>query len=226
MLGERSTTEIHRIENSQGKEKLKKDQEKINELRKKMKAEENKAKKDKLKADIKKKDAELDERDKSKEIALDTSKKNYIDPRIVKAWAEYVNLGGCNDEVEEEEEDDEDDEKDKVLKHCVDKVYTKAHMKHFRWAIEDTAFDEDWDYSETPLDCMVGEDLQPSMDKDVKDVKDIKAKDKKEIPTDILKSLKKVNKDSLFFLKCIKKIAKEFSQTESTVEKEFNKLVE
>ena len=60
------------------KEKLKKDQEKIDELKKKMKAEDNKTKKDKLKAEIKKKEAELNERDKSKEIALDTSKKNYI----------------------------------------------------------------------------------------------------------------------------------------------------
>lgn len=150
------------------KEKLKKDQEKIDELKKKMKAEDNKTKKDKLKAEIKKKEAELNERDKSKEIALDTSKKNYIDPRIVKAWAEYVNLGGCNDEVEEEEDEEDDDEKEeKVIRHCVDKVYTKAHMKHFRWAIEDTAFDEDWDYSETPLDCMVGEELQPDTDKPV-----------------------------------------------------------
>ena len=153
------------------KEKLKKDQEKIDELKKKMKDEDNKTKKEKLKDDIKKKEAELSERDKSKEIALDTSKKNYIDPRIVKAWAEYVNLGGCNDEVEEEEDDEEDEEKEeKVVRHCVDKVYTKAHMKHFRWAIEDTAFDEDWDYSDTPLDCMVGDGLQPDTEKPEKKV--------------------------------------------------------
>lgn len=198
------------------KEKLKKDQEKINELRKKMKAEENKAKKDKLKADIKKKDAELDERDKSKEIALDTSKKNYIDPRIVKAWAEHVNLGGCNDEVEEEEEDDEEDEKeDKVLKHCVDKVYTKAHMKHFRWAIEDTAFDEGWDYSETPLDCMVGEDLRPSTEKDAKVNKN----------PEKIKKLKEIDKTSLHFKKCVDKVSKQFDESVSTVERVFDKLV-
>ena len=215
------------------KERLKKDQEKINELKKKMKAEDNKTKKEKLKAEIKKKEADLSERDKSKEIALDTSKKNYIDPRIVKAWAEYVNLGGCNDEVEEEEEEDEDDEKEeKVTRHCVDKVYTKAHMKHFRWAIEDTAFDEDWDYSETPLDCMVGDELQPDTEKPSAPEKPEKKKqkspktEKKEKKTEKLKDLKKIKKESLHFVRCVNKISKQFGETASTVEHEFDKLVD
>ena len=217
------------------KEKLKKDQEKINELKKKMKAEDNKTKKDKLKAEIKKKEADLNERDKSKEIALDTSKKNYIDPRIVKAWAEYVNLGGCNDEVEEEEEEeDEDDEKEeKIIRHCVDKVYTKAHMKHFRWAIEDTAFDEDWDYSETPLDCMVGEDLQPDTENKTEKKPEKKSEKKPEkkpekkqkIDKKTLESLKKIDKETLHFTRCINKVSRDFNETKSSVEKEFDKLV-
>lgn len=214
------------------KEKLKKDQEKIDELKKKMKDEENKTKKEKLKAEIKKKEAELNERDKSKEIALDTSKKNYIDPRIVKAWAEYVNLGGCNDEVEEEEDEDEDDEKEeKVVRHCVDKVYTKAHMKHFRWAIEDTAFDEDWDYADTPLDCMVGEGLQPDTEKHEKHDKHDKPEkktDKKETKDKNLKGLKglkEINKDSLHFTRCINRISKQFGETVSTVERAFDELI-
>jgi DNA topoisomerase-1 len=216
------------------KEKLKKDQEKINELKKKMKAEDNKTKKEKLKAEIKKKEADLSERDKSKEIALDTSKKNYIDPRIVKAWAEYVNLGGCNDEVEEEEEEE------KVIRHCVDKVYTKAHMKHFRWAIEDTAFDEDWDYSDTQLDCMVGDDLQPDAANPEKkpekktekkpekksEKKTKKTPEKEKNIKEKLKGLKKINKDSSHFVKCVNKISKEFDETTSTVEQEFDKLRE
>ena len=207
------------------KEKLKKDQEKINELKKKMKDEDNKAKKEKLKAEIKKKEADLSERDKSKEIALDTSKKNYIDPRIVKAWAEYVNLGGCNDEEEEEEEDEDDEKEEKVIRHCVDKVYTKAHMKHFRWAIEDTAFDEDWDYSETQLDCMVGDELQPDVaNPEKKPEKKQKSPEKAENIKKKLKGLKTINKDSLHFVKCVNKISKEFDETPSTVEQEFDKL--
>lgn len=236
------------------KEKLKKDHAKIDELKTKMKDEENKAKKEKLKAEIKKKEAELSERDKSKEIALDTSKKNYIDPRIVKAWAEYVNLGGCNDEVEEEEEEDEDEKEEKVIRHCVDKVYTKAHMKHFRWAIEDTAFDEDWDYSDTPLDCMVGDGLQPDTEKPDRTKKtenpakpekkprtpekkpktpvkkprtpEKKPKSPKKVEKvdEKLKGLKNINKDSLHFARCVNKISKEFGETRSTVENEFDKL--
>ena len=149
----------------------------------------------------------------------------------MKAWAEYVNLGGCNDEVEEEEEEeDEDDEKEeKVIRHCVDKVYTKAHMKHFRWAIEDTAFDEDWDYSETQLDCMVGDELQPDVvnpEKKTEKKPEKKTEKKAENIKEKLKGLKKINKDSSHFVKCVNKISKEFDETTSTVEQEFDKLRE
>ena len=130
----------------------------------------------------------------SKEIALDTSKKNYIDPRIIKAWAEHVNLDGCNDE-EEEEDEDEEDEEDKIVKHCIDKIYTKAHMKHFRWAIEDSTFNENWDYNDTKLDCMVGIDLEPENDMSVIETEAEKKK------------------------RCIKKVAKEFGVTEAIVKK-------
>jgi DNA topoisomerase-1 len=115
---------------------------------------------DKLSKQIKTKELKLRERDQSKEIALDTSKKNYIDPRIVKAWAERVGLH--KDETEDdEEEEDEDEEEERV--HGVKKVYTTAHMKQFKWAIDNPAFDGDWDYVDTPLDPVVGNKLSPSV---------------------------------------------------------------
>ena len=123
------------------KERLKKDQEKIEELKEKCNLEKDEKKKTKIKADIEKKEFQLYDRDESKEIALDTSKKNYIDPRIVKAW------------VEKNFEDEK----------RLEKIYTKTHMKHFRWAIEDSSFDDEWDYNDTELDSIVGEDLNPEL---------------------------------------------------------------
>jgi hypothetical protein len=114
---------------------------------------------DKLSKQIKTKELKLRERDQSKEIALDTSKKNYIDPRIVKAWAERVGLH--TEEEEEDEETCDEDEEERV--HGVKKVYTSAHMKQFKWAIDNPAFDADWDYVDTPLDPVVGNRLSPSV---------------------------------------------------------------
>lgn len=178
------------------KEKLKKDRQKIDDLKEKLKTEKDSKKKSKLKTDIETKEFQLNERDESKEIALDTSKKNYIDPRIIKAWAERVNLGGCKDEEDEDEENEEED----VIKHCVDKVYTKAHLTHFRWAIEDSTFNEDWDYEETELDCMVGEDLIPDSEKE------IKVKKEKELLEKCIKEVSKKNKISEKTLKHVLKI--------------------
>lgn len=113
---------------------------------------------DKLSKQIKTKELKLRERDQSKEIALDTSKKNYIDPRIVKAWAERV---GLHKDDETDDETDNEDEEERV--HGVKKVYTSAHMKQFKWAIDNPAFDADWDYVDTPLDPVVGNKLTPSV---------------------------------------------------------------
>jgi hypothetical protein len=48
-------------------------------------------------------------------------------------------------------------------------------MKTFKWAIEDSAFNEEWDYEKTPLDCIVGDDLN-SENKETK-LKETKLKD-------------------------------------------------
>lgn len=177
------------------KEKFKKDKEKLNELKAKVKDEKDKDKKKKLQDEYKKKERLFAKQNELKEVALDTSKKNYIDPRIVKAWAERVNLGGCKDEEDEDEEEDEE-----VVKHCVDKVYTNAHLKTFRWAIEDDKVDEEWDYIDTDLECM-NEELTPEVDKEVKE-----KKIEKKIDTEHLQ-------------KCVKKVAKEFGKTEKEVMK-------
>ena len=189
------------------KEKLMKDKEDIDKKKKEMKQEKDPKKKEKMKHDIKIKESKLLEKDKSKEIALDTSKKNYIDPRIIKAWAERVNLGGCKDEEEdeEEEEEEEEDDEEKVVKHCVDKVYTTAHLKHFKWAIEDEKFDEDWDYEDTELDCSVGVDLKPEEALEIK-------------------LIKKMDVNSDHVQKCIKKVAKKFNKPKNEVIKVFNEL--
>ena len=190
------------------KEKLIKDKEEIEKKKKEIKQEKDPKKKEKLKSEIKIKEAKLLEKDKSKEIALDTSKKNYIYPRIIKAWAERVNLGGCKDEEEEEEEEEnEDDEEETVIKHCVDKVYTTAHIKHFKWAIEDDKFDEDWDYEDTELDCSVGTELKPEEDKE-----------------DKVNLIKKMDINSEHVQKCIQKVAIKFNKTKKEVIKVFNDL--
>ena len=79
---------------------------------------------------------QIDSKGKLKAIATSTSLTNYIDPRLVTAWCKAHDLP-------------------------VDKVYTKTLYNKFKWAIDDT--EPDWDYEETEL--MPGfEQLQPSKD--------------------------------------------------------------
>lgn len=125
------------------KEGVKKEEEKIKELKNKIKDEDNKEKKKKLKEKLEEKKLKLKDRKENLGIALETSKKNYIDPRIVKAWALYVDLP-------------------------VSKIYkTEALKKHFAWAIENDDFDETFDYLDTPLDCIVGSSLIPAETKEI-----------------------------------------------------------
>lgn len=207
------------------KESLRKEKEKLKELKEKIKSEEDEKKKTKMKKEFLEKRDKFETKDSLKEVALNTSLKNYIDPRIVKAWAEYVNLGGCKDIEENEEgneeneENEEENENDKdEIKHCVNKIYANTEMLHFRWAIENDVFDEDWDYNETELDCIVGEELDPEINKDKKD-----NKDKKEISIFIQK-LKKIDESSEQFTKCVVKIAKKYNVSEKEVLKQYKKI--
>jgi DNA topoisomerase-1 len=142
--------------------KIKEEEDIIKQLEKDMKLEKDKKKQAKMMSTIADKKAKWYEKKENIGIAKETSKKNYIDPRIVKAWSEKVNLGGCKDEDEDEDKDKEDD--DEMANSCVDKIYSKEQLKHFRWAIEDENFDESWDYQETDLEC-INEELEPEVDK-------------------------------------------------------------
>ena len=217
------------------KESFKKELEKLKEIKQKAKDEKDLKKREKLKKDFLEKKANYENKDKLKDVALNTSRKNYIDPRIVKAWAEFVNLGGCKDDNDNDDDDDDKEEKDDEIKHCVDKLYPKAELQHFRWAIENDEFDEDWDYEDTELDCVVGEELRPATDEDdgedePKPKPKPKKNAKKVIKTPVktvkinVKDLKKINETSDRFKECVTKIAKEFKVTKAEVRAEYNKL--
>jgi DNA topoisomerase-1 len=115
------------------KNSLKKDQDELDELNKKFKKDKDKKLKDKINLKTLKLDIKKDKLG----VALDTSKKNYIDPRIIKAWCEDIDL-------------------------AINKVYnTKSFQKYFNWVIEDDTINSDWNYMDTELDCIVGNDLSP-----------------------------------------------------------------
>jgi len=224
------------------KAKLEKDKQTIDDLKKKIKAEDDTKKKEKLKKELFTKEEKFNEQNEMKEIQLATSLKNYIDPRIVKAWSEHVNLGGCkNEDYDSESEassDEDDEEEEKVIKHCVDKVYSKALIQHFRWAIEDDTFNDDWDYKETELDCIVGSKLNPEKDSEIKTKEKTKekskenakentkenTKEKSSVKTSVKEFLLKLDINTEAFKKCIKKISKQFNVQEKTVLNNFYKL--
>ena len=79
---------------------------------------------------------QIDSKNKLNAIATSTSLTNYIDPRLVTAWCKAHDIP-------------------------VDKVYTKTLYNKFKWAIDDTG--PDWDYEETEL-LQGFEHLQPSKD--------------------------------------------------------------
>jgi DNA topoisomerase-1 len=83
---------------------------------------------EKVKAAIEKIDARIkatelrkQDKDANKEIALGTSKTNYIDPRIVIAWCKKMNLS-------------------------INKVFTKTIREKFPWAFEEVEKDADYEF--------------------------------------------------------------------------------
>ena len=69
----------------------------------------------------------------TQDIALTTSRQNYIDPRILVSWAKLHDLE-------------------------MNKIYTKALQKKFQWAID--TIQKNWDYIDTPLNEAIA-DLEP-----------------------------------------------------------------
>lgn len=124
------------------KSKLKELEEKLEETDKDEKRKKIKESIKKIKEKIKVMNTNLKDKKGNLGIALETSKKNYIDPRVVKAWAETVDVP-------------------------ITKVYkSKELQKHFKWALEDEDFDLDFDYEDTPLDCIVGSELEPKLEEE------------------------------------------------------------
>ena len=122
------------------KKSLKKDQDELDELQKKLKKEDDKKVKLKIKEKLNQKRTKFENKKEKLGLALDTSKKNYIDPRIIKSWCENIDLP-------------------------ITKIYnTKTFQKYFEWVIEDDSINSDWNYNDTELDCIVGSELFPKID--------------------------------------------------------------
>ena len=75
------------------------------------------------------------------DVSLNTSLQNYIDPRIVVAWAKGQNTVG------------QDTRDQDILK----AIYSQTLQTNFAWAIELT--DEDWDWATSPL--VISTELEP-----------------------------------------------------------------
>lgn len=162
----------HRKGITEAQEKsVEKDEEKLKELKQKIKEEDKKEKKQKLKEQLKEKKLKLEDKKRNLGIALDTSKKNYIDPRIIISWADTVEIP-------------------------ITKIYkTKGLQDHFKWAIEnEEEYNQEWDYEETPLDCIVGDNLVPAVERE-KEVKEPKERKEREVK---LKVKKIKEKESVF----------------------------
>jgi DNA topoisomerase I len=106
-------------------ESIKKQTLELKELQKELKEAKSDGKKTKtLEEKIKKKKGMIESKKDTQHIAVTTSLTNYIDPRIVVAWA-------------------------KATETNIPKIYTAVLQKKFAWALNMT--EEDWDYSTTPI---------------------------------------------------------------------------
>jgi DNA topoisomerase-1 len=91
-----------------------------------------------LKKRIETKKDMIDSKQNLKTIAINTSKQNYIDPRLVVSWCKNNNVD-------------------------ISKIYTTTMQKKFKWAIDTTS--PNWDYKNSPL--LTGfEKLEPKYEDD------------------------------------------------------------
>jgi DNA topoisomerase-1 len=98
-------------------------QEEIEELEKQLKAKKGKDNKT-ISSKLEKKKSLLNSKNNLKNIAISTSRTNYIDPRLVVAWCKKNELD-------------------------IKKIYTPILLRKFKWAIDTT--DEEWDYLESDM---------------------------------------------------------------------------
>ena len=124
-----------RTVSKKAKESVKKDEEKLKEAKKELKI---KKKEGKSIVAIEKKIANIQLRIEQKTdvlaIAINTSLTNYIDPRLIIAWAKTQDID-------------------------LSAIYTKTLLTKFNWAIEMT--DKNWNWETSPI-LLIGEDLNPS----------------------------------------------------------------
>lgn len=94
---------------------------------------------DAIKKRIAAKKESIEAKEDTKSVAINTSLTNYIDPRIVVAWAKKQITKGKKSEREER------------LNKILEAVYSKAMLKKFQWAIQSSYVTKDWNWLTSPL---------------------------------------------------------------------------
>lgn len=132
---------------------LKKLKEQLKELKSKLKTAKKEGKSEKSIASLKKrivsKQESIQAKEDTKSVAITTSLTNYIDPRIVVAWARLQTTKGKKSEANERA--------NKLLSD----VYSAALMKKFQWAINSPYVTKDWNWLTSPLQGT--SELEPGM---------------------------------------------------------------
>jgi DNA topoisomerase-1 len=123
----------------------------LKELKAKLKDTKSEGKSEKaiasLQKRIKTKKESIEAKEDTKSVAINTSLTNYIDPRLVVAWAKGQGLKGKQSEAAERTS--------KILKD----VYSSTMLKKFQWAIQSSYVTKDWNWLTSPLQGSPG--LQP-----------------------------------------------------------------
>ena len=109
--------------NKESLDKLKKE---LTKLKKEYKNESNEKKKEKLKAKVQKKKEQIERKKDVLNVAVSTSLNNYIDPRLVVAWAKKRDID-------------------------TSAIYTATLQRKFKWAIDSTP--KNFDYHKSDLVC-------------------------------------------------------------------------
>ena len=94
---------------------------------------------DALKKRITSKQESIEAKEDTKSVAINTSLTNYIDPRIVVAWAKTQAVKGKKSEY------------DKRTNKILADVYSTAMLKKFQWAINSSYVTKDWNWLTSPL---------------------------------------------------------------------------
>lgn len=123
----------------------------LKELKAKLKSAKKIGKSEKSIAALKKRIAakkdSIEAKEDTKSVAINTSLTNYIDPRIVVAWAKTQAAKGKKSEFT------------KRTNKILEDVYSTAMMKKFQWAINSSYVTKEWDWFSSPLQGP--ENLQP-----------------------------------------------------------------